>query len=63
MSFRRDQQGQDVTEHALLLGFVFLVSLCIYLSDAGEVSRIWNTANTVITQGSSSGQHIDTTKK
>ena len=56
MRFREDQQGQDVTEYGLLLGFIFLVSLCIYLSDAWEVGRIWNTANTVISQGSSSAQ-------
>jgi Flp pilus assembly pilin Flp len=54
MSFRQDQRGQDVTEYGLLLGFIFLVSMCIYLSDAWQVGRIWNTANTVISQGSTS---------
>ena len=52
MRFWRDQHGEDVAEYSLLLGFIFLVSLCMWYSDAAAMKSIWNSANTVMTQGS-----------
>ena len=51
--FWRDQSGQDIGEYSLLLGFVFLVSLCLCFSDAIFVQTIWSSANNLISRAAS----------
>ena len=45
------EQGQDVSEYILLLAFIFLVSACLFLANAGNVSAIWESANSYISHG------------
>ena len=47
-----DEHGQSVSEYSLLLAFIFLVSFCLFLSSAGNITAIWETANQLISHGS-----------
>jgi len=44
-AFWREEQGQDLIEHALLVAFVALVSATLYLGASGKVNTVWNVAN------------------
>ena len=44
--FMRDDDGQDLTEYALLLAFVVLASAGLHSSVGGSVSGIWGSAST-----------------
>jgi Flp pilus assembly pilin Flp len=60
MRLSREEQGQTVSEYSLLLAFLLLVSACLFLSSANDVSAIWQTANGLISHGASaaeSGKH------
>ena len=60
MRLCEDQQGQSVSEYSLLMAFIFLVSFCLFLSSAGNITAVWETANRLISHGSStvqSGKH------
>jgi hypothetical protein len=43
--------GQDDSEYSLLLAFIFLISLCLYLQNARDVSAIWNAATKMFVRG------------
>ena len=51
MRLAADDRGQTVSEYSLLLAFIFLVSFCLFLSGAGNLSAIWDTANSLISHG------------
>ena len=48
-----EEHGQTVSEYSLLLAFIFLVSFCLFLSSAGDITKIWETANNLISHGTS----------
>ena len=53
-----DEHGQSVSEYSLLMAFIFLVSFCLFLSSAGNITAIWETANQLISHGSSTVQSV-----
>ena len=44
-NFLREEQGQDLTEYALLLAFVCLASAGLYIGAQGSITGIWSTTN------------------
>jgi Flp pilus assembly pilin Flp len=56
MRLSTDEQGQTVSEYSLLLAFIFLVSFCLFLSSAGNITSIWETANNLISHGTPAQQ-------
>jgi hypothetical protein len=51
MRLSANEQGQSVSEYSLMLAFVFLLSLCLFLSGAGNISSIWEAADNLIGHG------------
>ena len=43
--FWRDEDGQNMVEHALLLGFVTLVTVGMMIGPGQDVKGVWSTAN------------------
>ena len=43
--FLDDEQGQDLIEYTLLMGFLALASAAIFVNAGGSVSGIWQTAS------------------
>ena len=43
--------GQDISEYSLLLAFISLISLCLYLQNARDVSAVWKTASNLLGRG------------
>ena len=56
MRLAADDRGQTVSEYSLLLAFIFLVSFCLFLSGAGNLTAIWDTANNLISHGTPTTQ-------
>jgi Flp pilus assembly pilin Flp len=44
--FLKDEQGQDLVEYTLLVGFICLASAAIFVDTGGSMSGIWGAANT-----------------
>ena len=44
-NFIRDEQGQDLIEYTLLLGFVCLATAALFISSGGSLSGIWASTN------------------
>ena len=60
MRLSGDERGQSVSEYSLLLAFIFLVSICLFLSTASDVTSIWQATNSLLTIGAptvQSGKH------
>lgn len=47
-NFLKDEQGQDLVEYTLLLGFIALASAALYQSISGNIVSIWTAANTAV---------------
>ncbi len=47
--FWKDQQGQDLTEYALLLAFVVLAAAGLFVVSGNSVVTIWSVSNSVVT--------------
>ncbi len=43
-----DQQGQDMTEYALLLAFVVLAAAGLFVVSGNSVVTIWSVSNSMI---------------
>lgn len=41
----RGDQGQSMIEHALLIGFVTLVTVGMFIGSGKDVKGVWSTAN------------------
>ena len=51
-----EEEGQDLIEYSLLLGFIALFSVAIYTSVTGNISKIWgNASSTLVQAGAGSG--------
>lgn len=48
-SFWTGQQGQDLTEYALMLAFVVLAAAGLFLVSSTSVVTIWSVSNTIVT--------------
>ncbi|HEY6344991.1 MAG TPA: Flp family type IVb pilin [Bryobacteraceae bacterium] len=46
--FWKEEQGQDLIEYSLLLGFVALFSTGLYTGLQGNISTIWTSTNTTL---------------
>jgi pilus assembly protein Flp/PilA len=46
--FWREEEGQDLIEYSLLLGFIALFSATIYSTVSGDISTIWTNAKTTL---------------
>ena len=44
-SFWNDEDGQDLIEYTLLIGFVALASAALFIGAGGNISGIWTTVN------------------
>jgi Flp pilus assembly pilin Flp len=44
-NFWMDEQGQDLIEYTLLLGFVALASAALFISAGGSIKGIWSTTS------------------
>ena len=49
-SFWNDQQGQDLIEYTLLMAFVALASAALFLGVGGNITSIWTSSNTQLSQ-------------
>lgn len=48
-SFWTDQQGQDLTEYALILAFVVLAAAGLFTVSGNSVITIWSVSNNIVT--------------
>jgi Flp pilus assembly pilin Flp len=46
--FAPDEHGQDLTEYALLLAFVCVISAAIFVVSGGSFVAIWNASNSTL---------------
>jgi Flp pilus assembly pilin Flp len=49
ITFWQEESGQDLIEYTLLMAFVALASASLFISAGGNVSSIWSSANTQLT--------------
>jgi Flp pilus assembly pilin Flp len=56
MRLWKNEDGGDVSEYTLLITFLLLVSACLFLSSASNVSSVWQAANSFISRGFSGSQ-------
>jgi Flp pilus assembly pilin Flp len=52
-TFWRGDEGQDLIEYSLLLGFIALFSASIYSTVSGDIKTIWNNASTTLNTAAS----------
>jgi Flp pilus assembly pilin Flp len=46
--FWKEEQGQDLIEYSLLLGFVALFSTGLYTGLSGNINSIWTSTNNTL---------------
>jgi Flp pilus assembly pilin Flp len=51
--FCNADEGQDLIEYTLLVAFVALASAGLFISAGGNISGIWNSANSQLVAGNS----------
>ncbi len=44
--FWQEQDGQDMVEYSLLLGFIALGAIALISTAGGNISKIWNNIST-----------------
>jgi len=49
-TFLLDETGQDLIEYTLLMAFVALASAALFLGAGGNITAIWSTSNSQLTQ-------------
>jgi Flp pilus assembly pilin Flp len=49
----RDEEGQDLTEYALLLAFVSLTTAALVIGPANGINFIWTTGNNELSTAAS----------
>ena len=60
MRLWKKDDGGDVSEYTLLITFLLLVSACLFLSNASNVSSVWQAANSFMSRGAGQAQSIST---
>ena len=53
----KHEGGQDLIEYSLILAFVALSSAALMLRSGTEVSQVWSSANSVLSQATPSVSH------
>ncbi len=48
MSLWKDEQGQDLIEYTLLLGFVALSAAALLTTIAGDITIIWQSGSSAV---------------
>jgi Flp pilus assembly pilin Flp len=51
--FLREEEGQDLIEYTLLLGFVCLASAALFVGAGKSGAFIWSTANSLMANAAS----------
>jgi len=51
MIFFAEEDAQDLTEYALLLAFVVVVSAAVFVTNVTSMGGIWSTANAALVSG------------
>jgi Flp pilus assembly pilin Flp len=51
--FWQDDQGQDLIEYTLLLGFVALASATLFIRAGGSIKGIWSTTSSQLAAANS----------
>ena len=51
--FLREEEGQDLIEYTLLLGFVALASAALFIGAGKSASTIWTIANNTMSNAAS----------
>jgi len=46
--FLRDEEGQDLIEYTLLVGFITLASAAIFVDSAPTINAMWSNANNTL---------------
>jgi Flp pilus assembly pilin Flp len=54
-NFWMDEQGQDLIEYTLLLGFVALASAALFISAGGSIKGIWTTTSSQLSYANTLG--------
>jgi Flp pilus assembly pilin Flp len=54
LRFFKDEQGQDLIEYTLLVGFVALASAGIYIDAGSNIKSIWGAASTQLSSANTS---------
>jgi hypothetical protein len=62
MRLWNNDDGGDVSEYTLLITFLLLVSACLFLSSATNVSSVWHAANSFISRGAGGQSQSITTE-
>lgn len=62
MGLWKKEHGGDVSEYTLLISFLLLVSACLFLSSASNVSSVWQAANSFMSRGSAGQSQSITTE-
>ncbi len=52
----KDEQGQDMVEYTLLLAFVALAAGAAYVTIGNNISGIWQTAQTDVTNAAAAAK-------
>jgi Flp pilus assembly pilin Flp len=52
-NFWQDEQGQDLIEYTLLLGFVALASAALFISAGGSIKGLWSTTSSQLSYANS----------
>jgi Flp pilus assembly pilin Flp len=47
--FVREEEGQDLVEHTLLLAFVCLASAALFIGAGKSMASIWTDTNVILT--------------
>jgi Flp pilus assembly pilin Flp len=53
-AFWREDEGQNLIEHSLLLAFVCLVAATMFISAGNSVKAIWTASNSELTAAAGS---------
>ncbi|HEY7333304.1 MAG TPA: Flp family type IVb pilin [Bryobacteraceae bacterium] len=53
--FWKEQEGQDLIEYSLLLGFMGLFAVGVYTTVSGNISTIWGNAGSTLSAAAGSG--------
>jgi Flp pilus assembly pilin Flp len=51
--FWREEEGQDLIEYSLLLGFIALFSATVYSAVSTDINTIWTNAKTTLNTAAS----------
>ena len=54
-NFWMDEQGQDLIEYTMLLGFVALASAALLISAGGSIKGIWTTTSSQLSYANTLG--------